>query len=349
MFGGYYHSIFKHAPIQFRLFSDRTANTEKEEAMFTAMKRDTSNSSNFHRNNVVKNIIIRAQARSKIEYTSRKSNQSYLYNIYMPIKLQLQNSLYSYHWIKRYLFEFQCLLQRQADFLLGEHLWWTSGDDGVVFEDITDFPAISSLLMHHFRSRTIKDERDYLVSRWEECLKAMHQLIPANKIKVCDSNNKMEIVKLTTLEYFRINIKESRENQSDDAGQATNNIDENASDSPLKNFTLKSFQAVSETPLRCKAIINKDNTPELTLGQCLNTTDADDITSPLYFSTPTVSKQLPHDKVITKLDTIIDNLPILSNDKICSNSTKVLIYVLEGVSNLIDTYNKCRKALKANN
>ena len=31
------------------------------------------------------------------------------------------------------------------------------------------------------------------------------------------------------------------------------------------------------------------------------------------------------------------------------NSTKVLIYVLEGVSNLIDTYNKCRKALKANN
>ena len=100
----------------------------------------------------------------------------------------------------------------------------------------------------------------------------------------------MEIVKLTTLEYFRINIKESRENQSDDAGQATNNIDENASDSPLKNFTLKSFQAVSETPLRCKAIINKDNTPELTLAQCLDTTDADDITSPLYFSTPTVSK-----------------------------------------------------------
>ena len=181
-------------------------------------------------------------------------------------------------------------MQRQADFLLGEHLRWTSGDDGVVFEDITDFPAISSPLMHHFRSRTIKDERDYLVSRWEECLKAMHQRIPANKIKVCDSNNKMEIVKLTTLEYFRMNIKESRENQSDDADQAPNNIDENASDSPLKTFTFKSFQAVSETPGRCKAIINKDNTPELTLAQCLDTTDADDITSPLYFSTPKVSK-----------------------------------------------------------
>ena len=86
-------------------------------------------------------------------------------------------------------------------------------------------------------------------------------------------------------------------------------FDENVSDSPLNNFTLKSFQAVSETPSRCKAIINKDNTPELTLTQSLNTTDTDDITSPLYFSTPTVFKQLPHDGVIKKLDPIIDDLP----------------------------------------
>ena len=93
----------------------------------------------------------------------------------------------------------------------------------------------------------------------------------------------MEIVGLTTLEYFRINIKESRGNQSDDASQATNNINENASDSPLKNFQLKSLQAVSETPLRCKAIINKYNTPKLNLAQSINTTDTDDITSPLYF------------------------------------------------------------------
>ena len=57
----------------------------------------------------------------------------------------------------------------------------------------------------------------------------MRQLIPAYKIKVCDSNNNMEIVKLTTLEYFQINIMESRGNKSDDIGQATSNIDENAS------------------------------------------------------------------------------------------------------------------------
>ena len=72
---------------------------------------------------------------------------------------------------------------------------------------------------------------------------------------------------------------------------------------------VKSFQAVSQTPLRCKAIHNEDNTPELTLPQSLY------LTRPMYFSTPTVSKQLSLDKVITKLDIIIDNLPISLKDK----------------------------------
>ena len=143
LFGVYYHSIVKHAPIQFRLFSGRAANTEKEEAMFTAMKRDTNNSSNFHHDNVMKNIIIRAQARSKMEHTSKKNNQSYLYNLYSPIKLKLQNSLVSYHWMKRYPFEFRCLLEREADFVLEENLWWTSGNDGVVLRtSLISLPAV---------------------------------------------------------------------------------------------------------------------------------------------------------------------------------------------------------------
>ena len=137
---------------------------------------------------------------------------------------------------------------------------------------------------------------------------------------------------------------ESRGNQSAAVGQATNDFD----NLPLIKFTVKSFQAVSETPLRCKAINNKDNTPELTLPQSDNTIDTDDFTSTLYFSTPTVSKQLPQDKVITKLDPIIDDLAISSKDKEYSNSAKMLIYVSEGVSNVIDSYEKCRKAVKAN-
>ena len=99
LFGVHYQFIVKHAPVQFRLFSGRTAITEKEKATFTTMKRDKNNSSNFHPNNIMKNII-RGQARSKIEHTSKNISQSYLYNLYSPTKLQLQNSLVSYHWIK---------------------------------------------------------------------------------------------------------------------------------------------------------------------------------------------------------------------------------------------------------
>ena len=76
---------------------------------------------------------------------------------------------------------------------------------------------------------------------------------------------------------------ESRGNQSAGVAEATNNFD----DSPLINFTVRFFQAVSEIPLRYEAINDQDNTPELTLPQSLNTTYTDDITSPLYFSTPT--------------------------------------------------------------
>ena len=42
---------------------------------------------------------------------------------------------------------------------------------------------------------------------------------------------------------------------------------------------------------------------------------------------------------MTKFDPIIDNLPKLSNHKKYSNSTKMLIYVLEGVSDLTGTFN----------
>ena len=119
LFGVYYLSIVRYAPIQFHLFSSRTVNTEFF-TMFTAMRRDTNNSSKLHPGNIMKNII-QVQVRSKLWHTSRNGNQSYLYNLYSPIKLQLQNSPVSYHWIKRYPFEFQCLLERQADFLLEEH------------------------------------------------------------------------------------------------------------------------------------------------------------------------------------------------------------------------------------
>ena len=59
LFGVYYHSLIKHAPEQYHIVSGRTCNTEKEEANFNFIKRDTTNASNHHSDNVISNAIIR--------------------------------------------------------------------------------------------------------------------------------------------------------------------------------------------------------------------------------------------------------------------------------------------------
>ena len=47
-FGTYYHSLTRHAAEQYRLFSGRSTNTEKEEATFNKIKAYTNLTSNHH-------------------------------------------------------------------------------------------------------------------------------------------------------------------------------------------------------------------------------------------------------------------------------------------------------------
>ena len=62
-FGIYYHSLIRHSPEQYRLFSGRSSNTEKEEAQFNALKTFTNLASNHHPENVIFNSIIRIHAK----------------------------------------------------------------------------------------------------------------------------------------------------------------------------------------------------------------------------------------------------------------------------------------------
>ena len=62
-FGSYYHSLFIHAPQQYRLVSGRTSNTENEEATFNAIKVATNLTSNHYPPNVIVNALIRLQAK----------------------------------------------------------------------------------------------------------------------------------------------------------------------------------------------------------------------------------------------------------------------------------------------
>ena len=84
MFGIYYHSLIRHAPEQFRLFSGRSSNTEKEEATFSTIKKNTNAASNHHPDNVITNAIIRNQARDILNngQTLSTTKESDLYKLY---------------------------------------------------------------------------------------------------------------------------------------------------------------------------------------------------------------------------------------------------------------------------
>ena len=93
-FGAYLY-LMKHAGLQYRIVSGRSANTEKEEAMFTSIKTDTKLTSNFHSDQLVSNIIIRLQAREILNNgnADSKYKNSYLHAMYRPIKVTLRNSI----------------------------------------------------------------------------------------------------------------------------------------------------------------------------------------------------------------------------------------------------------------
>ena len=54
-----------HASPQFRLFSGRSINTEKEEATFHQLKTSSNIASNHHADRVISNAMIRLQAKKK--------------------------------------------------------------------------------------------------------------------------------------------------------------------------------------------------------------------------------------------------------------------------------------------
>ena len=183
-FGSYYHSLISHATLQYHLFSGRSINTEKEEAMFQFIKTSTKLTSNHHPGNVISNSIIRYQAKKMLLEGERvnPSNETVFETLYKPIQLNLSNTVISFDWIERYSMPYQKLLERQADYLLQGGVWWKEGDNGVEFHD-HDEPENVRKRLHHFRSSTLKDEFIYLQNCWTECLKMKNMLIPAAKLR----------------------------------------------------------------------------------------------------------------------------------------------------------------------
>ena len=203
LYGGYFHNLMCHSPDQLRIVSGRASNTEKEEATFNTIKTDTKLASNHHSDNVIINAMIRIQARKVINNTPcSNKNNSYVTELYKPISTSLTNTLVPFRWIKSHSREYQCLLQRQADYLL-DGKWWQETTDGVLFFDKNNIPKNTMLRMKHFRSTNISSEMKYVETCWHKCLEDKNTLIPAYKLHLYDNKIQQTTITILTLKFFR--------------------------------------------------------------------------------------------------------------------------------------------------
>ena len=124
-FGIFYHSLIRHSPEQYRLFSGRSSNIEKEKAQFNALKTFTNLTSNHYTENAIFNLIIRLQAKQVLNEGENDYHEDLTFlGFYQPIKATLSDSLIPFEWIEKHANCYQILLQQISDYLLCDMKCW---------------------------------------------------------------------------------------------------------------------------------------------------------------------------------------------------------------------------------
>ena len=238
-------------------------------------------------------------------------------------------------------------MEQQADVLLDSSCWWGETDEGVTFFDYSEtdrnLDRATNVTLHHWRSYTMKDEIIYLQLCWEKCLENMHSIILVHKIRIKNSDGKINFILLNTLKYFRNMHPEKLEtnetlNETDITFEATNTSKENFNLTliPNQNLNLSTvLQKLSttypSTPLKSKT----KSLPEETCNKL-----------------PIASAPNPNKMATTAQTTVSHLAPLKESFSSCnnpkySNSSKMLILLL-GTSSNIDKFDKLRKSLKEN-
>ena len=123
------------------------------------------------------------------------------------MSMDLTNSFISFEVIKMYPWEYQAFLEKIADFLVEERVYWTELLNGIKFNDIKRVESKKEV--HHFRYYSVCSELDYVQYCWQNsCLKNPHKLIPAFKVKIEDHARIPSIRILKTLHCFTENDSE---------------------------------------------------------------------------------------------------------------------------------------------
>ena len=176
-YGNYFHNITAHAPIQQRLISGRSANTEEQERVFNSINNITRTTSSNHADHIIGNVFIRIHAEKEF-----KADQSVTSDAQEAQVSKLASSLPDFgntvipkQMLVRNARPWQAHLERICDFLLvGEGIWWRRCQNGdIEFLDAKGNPETSphGPTVHHFRSSNFKKEEAYLKHCWESCLK----------------------------------------------------------------------------------------------------------------------------------------------------------------------------------
>ena len=212
-YGIYYHSLIRHSAEQYRLFSGRSSNTEKEEAVFNTLKKFANLTSNHHPDNMIYNALVRIQAHQILTANEedKERNDETFAKLYQPIKQNLSNTIISFEWIEKHYSCYQALLEQIADYLIYDTKFWKETAMGILFLD-NEANKNLNIKIHNFRSSTIEDVNNYLRRCWNKCLENPNTLIPAFKIKMLNGE-KWKTERWTTLEYFRNKFLE--EDQTD--------------------------------------------------------------------------------------------------------------------------------------
>ena len=98
----------RHSVEEYRLFSGRSINTEKEEDVFNTLKKFTNLTSNHHPDNIIYNTLVCIQGHQILTANEKDKvrNDDTFAKLYQPITQNLSNTIISFEWIETtYLLE----------------------------------------------------------------------------------------------------------------------------------------------------------------------------------------------------------------------------------------------------
>jgi hypothetical protein len=213
LYGTYFHNITSHAPIQNRLISGRSANTEEQERIFNAITNITRTTSSFHADHVIGNILVRLQAEKHLSANHHASSvekqQAQVSKLASSLPC-FPNTIIPKDMLVNHPSSWQAHLERISDFLLvGKGAWWNECENGDIhFFDAKGSPESleKGPLLHRFRSSSFKSEESYLKKCWLKCVEQRSDL-PIFRLQIEDTDGNMVVHHIDSASGDQISVE----------------------------------------------------------------------------------------------------------------------------------------------